>query len=565
MQPPNRPLLIGCLVALAACEGAIGESGLNPGLPREPAEPGEPVCGRSVCGATGELAAGTAFPRLTHAQWENSVRDLLRLEAAPNLSGSFEPDTRISFFDNNSGVLRVSSDLWNDYQGAAETLAEMVTSDSNTLARLLPSDLPADEIQRARTVVRDLGRRAYRRPLSEDEIDAHAALFDQGPIHFPELDPFDAGVRVLLEALLQSPHFLYRIELGSGQGPGTVALNDFEIASRLSYMIWNTTPDEMLLDAAERGALRTPNEIAEQASRLLDDPRGRAMVERFHAQLLNWDLYRGLNKDANEFPLYYDGIGGDMYEEARRFVEHVVLDNDGNLAELLTAPYTFANDGLAAVYGLDGGSSASFSKASFDPELHPDRGGLLTQLGFLASHGGLTGSIHRGVFINHRILCTELPPPPDALPPIPNDDGMTMTSRERIEMHTGPGTCGATCHGTYINPIGFAFESFDGLGQFRVEENGRPIDTYAEFEFSDGLVQFDGATELNGAMAERIEAHDCYTKHWVEYALGRDTAGSDLDLIQGLGDRSLEGLSVKELVIELVKSDEFRSRNAEGT
>ena len=138
-----------------------------------------------------------------------------------------------------------------------------------------------------------------------------------------------------------------------------------------------------------------------------------------------------------------------------------------------------------------------------------------------------------------------------------------MTSRERIEMHTGPGTCGASCHDTFINPVGFAFESFDGLGQYRTEENGLPIDAAAAFEFADGLMEFDGASQFNETIAGRIETHDCYTKHWVEYALGRDTAGSDLDLIQSLGDRSLEGVSIKELIIELVGSEEFRSRNAE--
>lgn len=287
------------------------------------------------------------------------------------------------------------------------------------------------------------------------------------------------------------------------------------------------------------------------------------MVERFHAQLFNWRLYRGLSKDAGQFPLYYSGVGEDMYEEARRFVEQVVLADEGDLAELLTAPYTFANDGLAAIYGFEGAFDDSFRKASFDAASQPQRGGLLTQLGFLASHGGLTGSVHRGVFINHRVLCTQLPPPPDALPPIPADDGMTMTSRQRIEMHTGPGTCGASCHGTFINPVGFAFEGFDGLGQYRTEENGLPIDATAAFEFTDGLIQFDGASQFNETIAGRIETHDCYTKHWVEYALGRDTAGSDLDLVQSLGDRSLEGVSIKDLIIELVKSEEFRSRNAE--
>ena len=554
----NRWLAIGSVLVMGGCSGVIGNADGEGGS-------SAPRCGRSVCGATGELAAGTAFPRLTHAQWENSVRDVLRLEAAPDQSGSFEPDTRISFFDNNTRALRVSSDLWGDYQGAAESLAESVTADDTALGRLLPSDLPSDANERVRAVVRDLGRRAYRRSLSNDEIDAHVVLFAEGGAHFPEMDPFDAGVRVLIEAFLQSPHFVYRVEVGQSQSGDAVQLGDFEIASRLSYMLWNTMPDDELLDEAERGALHTAEEVATQAARMLDDPRGQAMLERFHAQLFNWDLYRDMSKDSSEFPLYYGGVGNDMYEEARSFVEHVVLEEDGNLSELLTAPYTFANAGLAGIYGLEGDFDQSFSLASFDTTEQPQRGGLLTQLGFLASHGGLTGSVHRGVFINHRVLCTELPPPPDALPPIPSDNGMTMTSRQRIEMHTGPGTCGASCHGTFINPVGFAFESFDGLGQYRTEEFGMPVDSSSAFEFVDGPVTFDGAAEFNDAITARVQTHDCYTKHWVEYALGRDTAGSDLDLIQDLGDASLDGLSIKELIIGLVQSEEFRVRNAEGS
>jgi hypothetical protein len=554
----NRWLVICGALVMGGCNGVIGDAVGEGGS-------SEPRCGRSVCGATGELAAGTAFPRLTHAQWENSVRDVLRLQAVPDLSDSFEPDTRISFFDNNARALRVSSDLWGDYQGAAESLAEAVTADGAALGRLLPTDLPSDATERVRALVRDLGRRTYRRALSNEEVDAHVALFEQGAGHFPDMDPFDSGVRVLIEALLQSPHFVYRVEMGQSQNGDAVQLGDFEIASRLSYMIWNTTPDDQLLDEAERGALHTAEEVAAQAARLLDDARGQAMLERFHAQLFNWDLYRDMSKDPSQFPLYYGGVGNDMYEEARLFVEHVVLEEDGNLAELLTAPYTFANAGLAAIYGLEGGFDESFSLASFGPTEQPQRGGLLTQLGFLASHGGLTGSVHRGVFINHRVLCTELPPPPDALPAIPSDNGMTMTSRQRIEMHTGPGTCGASCHGTFINPVGFAFESFDGLGQYRTEEFGMPIDASAAFEFVDGPVTFDGAAEFNDAITSRVQTHDCYTKQWVEYALGRDTAGSDLDLIQDLGDASLNGLSIKEMIIELVQSEEFRVRNAEGS
>ena len=159
-----RNLAICSLLALLGCNGVIGaasDEGGGGGTVGIPA----PRCGRSVCGATGELAAGTAFPRLTHAQWENSVRDLLRLTDSPNLSTSFEPDTRLSFFDNNVRALRVSSDLWVDYQEAAETLAEAATSNATVLDGLLPDGLPSDPSERVRALVRDLGRRAYRRPL----------------------------------------------------------------------------------------------------------------------------------------------------------------------------------------------------------------------------------------------------------------------------------------------------------------------------------------------------------------------------------------------------------------
>jgi hypothetical protein len=158
----NRWLVMCGAFVMGSCNGVIGDAVGEGGS-------SEPRCGRSVCGATGELAAGTAFPRLTHAQWENSVRDVLRLQAVPDLSDSFEPDTRISFFNNNARALRVSSDLWGDYQGAAESLAEAVTADGAALGRLLPTDLPSDATERVRALVRDLGRRTYRRALSNEE------------------------------------------------------------------------------------------------------------------------------------------------------------------------------------------------------------------------------------------------------------------------------------------------------------------------------------------------------------------------------------------------------------
>ncbi|MEZ4286870.1 MAG: DUF1588 domain-containing protein [Polyangiales bacterium] len=190
-----------------------------------------------------------------------------------------------------------------------------------------------------------------------------------------------------------------------------------------------------------------------------------------------------------------------------------------------------------------------------------DRSGLLTQIGFLASHAGPTVAIHRGVFINDKLLCTQYPGMrPSAFPPLPTaDDGDTW--RERIEYLTGEGTCAESCHVPYINAAGFAFENFDGLGQFRTEEFGFPVDAHTAIKFYSQSTPINGARELGNSMVENFEAHDCYSRHWLEYMFGRQIGPADAGLIQRLGDESRdEDLSTIDMIVELAKSTAFRTR-----
>jgi hypothetical protein len=250
-----------------------------------------------------------------------------------------------------------------------------------------------------------------------------------------------------------------------------------------------------------------------------------------------------------------------MVAEAQAFVRHVVFEEDEGLSRLLTAPYTFVDASLARVYDVSGTFGSELQRVDLDPA---QRAGLLTQVGFLTRNASSTDpdAIHRGVFVNHSILCAPLPPPPMMVPPLPPDESDSLTMRQRIERHTGEGTCGASCHGTMINPIGFAFERFDALGQWRELDRGLPVDTTASYEFEGVPVAYDGAVELANVIADQPIAHRCYAQHWIEYAFGRALGPNDAPLTERVGAGSLAGeLSVRELLIELVLSESFRTRS----
>ncbi|XYI03856.1 DUF1592 domain-containing protein [Sorangium sp. So ce1128] len=530
---------------LAGCTGTAGDPLVNDGV----------VPGGA---AEAQVAERSMFPRLSHAQWENTVRDLLRLDDRPGLSASFTTDPLGGVFDNNEAALQVTPGLWGDYQRAAEELAGMVAADEGKLGRLLPADLPAEPEARAQAFVERFGERAFRRPLTAEERAAYLALFHRGAELFEGEGPFAAGVRAALEAFLQSPHFVYRVEVGAGPAKGgLIPLSGHEIATKLAYLLWNTMPSDELLAAAKAGELSSPEAVRAHAEGMLEDPRAREVVGAFHRQLYDYKMYHDLNKDPALYPEFVPEMGDDMQREAELFVEHVVFDEGGGLIDLLTSRTAFVNDHLAAVYGVEGEFNNEFAKVELN---EAERSGLLTRLGFLAAKATARqpDSIHRGVFVNLRILCASLPPPPDnatALPP-----GDLATNRERVEAHTGKGTCGASCHGTLINPAGFAFERYDAIGKYRTTDNGAKVNSADVYTLGGQPRTYADAIEFSQLLAESTEAHACYAKRWVEFAEGRDARAKDQAFISELAEASRGGASTRDLILRIVSSTSFLAR-----
>jgi hypothetical protein len=496
----------------------------------------------------------TRAARLTHRQWENSVRDLLKLDAEPGLALAFTPDPS-KRFDTNIEETKVSAGLWTDYQTAAETLANQVAADPTQLARITPANLPADAAAQGTAFVTEFGRRAFRRPLEQTEIDGLVALFAQGPTLIGG-DPFASGVNLVIRAILQSPYFLYRLETSNVASNGRIALSGYEIASRLSYALLNTLPTDALLDAAAAGALDTPAGIAQWATTLLDDPRSGQTVQLFHEQLFRVGGYGSISKDPDLFPDFTTDLQPALQNEARLFFNDITVTQAGGIRELLTSPTTFVNDELAPFYGLSGTFGSEAQKVDLDPTR---RAGILTQLGFLATYGTLSQSdpIHRGVLISSNLLCQGLSPPPNGVPPLPAIEP-NQTNRQRIDAHTS--VCGGACHATIINPLGFAFENYDAIGQWRDTDNGQPVDATGTYSIDGAMVSFNNAVELSGILAGSTAVHDCYASNWVEYAMGRAPVALESAAIDGLGQQSLAGASAKTVLAQVTSLELFRAR-----
>lgn len=556
-------LLLAAMATIAACTGQIGgDDGASSSN-----DDGSCV----GCTESGlQVAAQTRFPRLSHRQWEFTVVDLFGLDEPTGLSATFAQDLQTTTFDNNFEKLSVAPALWQSYQTAAEDLAAMVTADQALLAKIVPSSLPSTEPERAQAFVEHLGQRAYRRPLSAGETASLLAAYAQGPTAYPGDEPFAASVRVTIEAALQSPHFLYRSELGTSgvtvpggaQSNDLIPLSDWEIASRLSYALWDSMPDAALFDAASQGQLATEAGLRAQVERLLDSPRARATLVRFVDQLLKGDQYDHIEKSVALFPYFDAELGPELRAELSRFAEHALLDEQGGIAELLTSRTAFVTPRTAQVYGLDPASlptadESGFSRVELDAS---ERSGVLTRAGFLAWKGTATepDTILRGVFINRRILCQELGDPPDEA--IGAELPEQGTGRERVEALTGKGTCGQGCHSSFINPIGYAFEHYDAIGAYRTTDRDKPVDASASFPFEEGERAFADAIELSDILAESLQVHRCYAGYWVEFALGRTRAAADAALVERVAERSITGASTRDLLVDILSSDVMRYR-----
>lgn len=480
--------------------------------------------------------------RLTHDQWEASVRDIFELNEETGLSSGFSPDPPDGTFNNNERALYVSDTLRLDYQRSAEEVAEMIASDPSKLTLLGANEGASGFIE-------TVGKRAFRRELTADEVSAYQTLWDSGAEFFQSGDALTDGARIFIEALLQSPDFVYRIELSED---GT-RLSGNELATKISYILRGTTPSDELLAQAEAGALDTTDGLAQVVTDILEEDRARLALEKYHRELFGLDRYNSILKNTTRFPSYTEELNPILLDADLMFFSNIYTSGNG-FREILLSDVAYVNSATAEFYDL-----TSQSPTLTEVQLDESRPGFLTRLGFLAYNATLNepDPIHRGVDINNRLLCAKLEPPAGEIPPLP-DPVAGQTNRQRVEAHTGEGFC-AGCHNGVINPPGFSLEHFDAMGQFRNMDNGQPLDTTGTFAVgTSSEISFTSIADLAPAIAEHPIAHACYTARLTEFVFARDVGSGETDLISAVQDESMNAdASLKQMLLTIMTSPEF--------
>ncbi len=420
-----------------------------------------------------------------------------------------------------------------------------------------PRDGAASDDAAIDAVLVDLLPRAFRRGVSDDEVARFKGFFLEQKASLG----FVPAYQLLLQGILQSPAFLYRLELdaaGDADEQGRIPVSSVEMASRLSYFLWGSTPDDELLQAGISGELAQPDKVGEQAARLLADPRSMQAIQSFHRQWLDFDRVLQTNKSPVRFPQYNEFLRGAMRTEATDFID-LVFQQDAKLRTLLTSRQAKLIPALGPVYGVDVSSDGQVV------ELPAERSGILTQAQFLAARGhAVEGSpVLRGVFVLERLVC-EAPPPPggdiDTTPPQPEEDGdAPRTNRARYKAHEDQPLC-AGCHQP-IDGIGFGLEAFDSMGQFRSTDNGIDVDASGSLEQTRVGGTFNGAAELGQKLAASPIVSACVAKHWFRFANGRrEESGDQVDLDAVTAEFDGADGDVRVLLQAIVQSDAFRLR-----
>lgn len=564
--------LIGCLaLSGVACSGAVGGDGdaavdpaenaagaggaaVDPPVAAGPTIDGatpEEVLASSACSAP---APGSApLRRLSNAEYRNTVVELLgHGDAVQTATSNFVSETESLGFRNNAQFLGVPTLIAQQYMDAAEQIAEAVRDD----AGLLPCTPEAGaEATCATEFIRDFGSRAYRRPLGEAEIASFDSIYAAGAVE----GGFETGIEWVVFSMLQSPQFLYRVELAEPEaGSASVPVTGYEMASRLSYLLLQSMPDAELFAAAEAGELTTPEQIETQARRLLDDPKSGRVLE-FFEQWLDIDQLASLDRDPAVFPDLAANLPELLREETRAFVASLLESSNGSFQELLTAPYTFVNPALAEHYGLPAPSGTGFELSPA-----PERSGILTQ-GMLLAHDKPTRTsiVNRGKKIRLDLFCQIVPAPPNNVVIDLEGIGEGLSQRERLAQHRSDPVC-ASCH-RLLDPIGVVFEGFDAVGRPRsYDETGEPIDPASELtDTRDADGPITGVRDLAERLAQSNEVRECYARQSFRFFYGRELEDADRCSEAQLLSRFRDsGYNLRELLVALTQTDAFRFRPA---
>ena len=489
--------------------------------------------------------------RLTNTEIEAAMTALMGEEIG--FTDGFPPEERQGGFENNASVLTFPPTLSERAFEAAERAGQRVASNPGAFADCAESTRNA---ACASTLIGAFARRAWRRPVEPDELARLMSAYELGA----EQEGFELGVSLAVQATLLSLPFYYLVEDGTAIAkPGWLALDGYQRASRLAFFLWRAPPDEALLAAAADGRLDTTEGVVAQAERMLDAPRALDALEEFHRQWLELDRVAQVNKDPERYPDWDDELPSKMLSELELFVREASYVDD-SVEALLTARYSFQDEVLRRFYA-DGSSPEA---TGFDRlQLPPRRAGLLARGGFLIMEGfDQTSPVLRGLFIREKMLCGELPPPPEFVDNVPSEPSDNDTTRSRVEAHASDPQCRG-CH-QFMDPIGFGLERYDATGQWRTTEAGLPIDDRGEVVATD-LGTFQGAAELGADLAGSAFFRACFVRKWFRFALGRLETDQDLSTLRALFDVVATTGSYRALRLALVQTDQFLYRRTEDS
>ncbi len=566
-QQRTQAFLLGSLL-VTSCTGQMGDApgagetgtghsggpgSTGPGGPPSTTDPSIVLPPVPMPVACQTPAAGPSpLRRLTRVEYLNTLRDLLGPAVTADVA--ITPDATSLGFDNSASIQSVSQLLAEQYESTAITVAAAAVA---TLPAVLKCDVVAmGEDVCARKFIADFGLRAFRRPVTPAESTRMFTLYSARKVK----QGFAGAIETLLQGMLMAPQLLYRVELAN---PATRAgvfekLTSYEMATRLSYFLWATMPDQALFTAAAANQLDTPAQIAVQVGRMLGDARARTPVGHFYEQWLNLAGLDGIGKDPKLYPAFKPALPDLWKRETAAFVDDLIFKGDAKLKTLFLADYTFANKSLADFYQLKGPTSETqFDRVATDA----NHLGLLTQAGFLAQYANPDQSspVRRGVFVREEVLGFDLPPPPNDMDIKAPMFTPGVSTRERFAMHSTLPVC-AGCH-RLIDPIGLAFENFDAIGKFRTMDQGKLVDVSAELTGTDVDGAFAGALELSRRLARSERVAASLVTKWFRFAQGRLETPQDACALETLkGQMKATGGDLKLLIVALTQTQVFLNK-----
>jgi hypothetical protein len=564
LHRPAALLVVVCLLGGLACTGHI--EGVRSASGAAGATTSVGGAGGSAAFASGITCNGTTdtpvvpLRRLTRQEYASSVRDLLGMT---NVSTDDIPaDENVGPFSSNT-VTSLTDLGTQQYLDSAETLSTAAVATPAALTALVGCDrtspTTATDATCASSFIDHFGARAFRRPLAADEKARYVSLFTNAA---GTTATFSDGIRLVVEAFLQSPNFLYHVEADQTPQPAgaLVALDSYQLAARLSFFLWGSVPDDPLMAAAAAGGLGDPTALRAQVTRMLAAPRAHDAIATFHTQWLDLGKLPATTKDPALYPQFSPALRDAMQAETVAFVDDVIRSGDGRLETLLTAPYSILDGGLFDLYGVarPAGTTGPV-RVQLDPS---KRAGVLTQASFLATHAheNQTSPVARGVAILRNVMCVGLPDPPANVNNAPPDPAPGATTRQRFAAHESVASC-AACH-KLIDGIGLGFEAYDAVGALRTMDAGQPVDSSGNIMGApeiDG--PFVGAVQLAQKLAGAEQVQQCVARQWFRFALGRLEDGSDGCSLQGAFNAfDASKHDVRQLLAAIATSDAFRYR-----